>query len=121
MAEVHRVLAEIGASDIAQVLVYNKLDQLDDTQHPRVLVDSLELDGGLRVPRVFVSAQGGEGMAELRALLAQAVAGSLDAGLNADLPAPSSDDAPATPAPDTAQQAPEAALLHDNLSLLARP
>ena len=35
MAEVQRVLAEIGAQDIPQVLVYNKLDRLDSAQYPR--------------------------------------------------------------------------------------
>jgi GTP-binding protein HflX len=75
MAEVRRVLAEIGAGDIAQVLVFNKLDQLDASQRPRELCDALVDDAGRPVPRVFVSARDGEGLAELRAILAQAVAG----------------------------------------------
>ena len=74
MSEVQRVLAEIGASDIPQVLVFNKLDQLEDTQRPRVLRDTIEMAAGVRVPRVFISAQSGEGMPELRAILAEAVA-----------------------------------------------
>ena len=74
MSEVQRVLAEIGASDIAQVLVFNKLDQLEETQRPRLLRDSIEVAAGVRVARVFVSAQSGEGMPELRAILAEAVA-----------------------------------------------
>ena len=74
MSEVQRVLAEIGASDIAQVLVFNKLDQLEETQRPRVLRDTLEVAAGVRVPRVFISAQSGEGMAELRAILIEALA-----------------------------------------------
>ena len=74
MSEVQRVLAEIGASDIPQVLVFNKLDQLEDTQRPRVLRDTIEMAAGVRVPRVFISAQSGEGMPELRAVLAEAVA-----------------------------------------------
>ena len=116
MAEVQRVLDEIGASAIPQVLVYNKLDQLDDTQRPRALVDSLEVDGGIRVQRVFVSAQSGEGMSELRALLAHAVAGALDAGLNADPAAPYPDELLVAPAPVTARQASEASLPNVNLS-----
>jgi len=88
MAEVQRVLAEIGASDIPQVLVYNKLDQLEPTQRPRMLRDVLEVEGGRRVPRVFISAQGGEGMNELRAILSEAVAGELDEFLNPGTPAP---------------------------------
>ena len=74
MSEVQRVLAEIGASDIPQVLVFNKLDQLEETQRPRLLRDSIEVAAGVRVARVFVSAQSGEGMPELRAILAEAVA-----------------------------------------------
>ena len=74
MSEVQRVLAEIGASDIPQVLVFNKLDQLENTQRPRVLSDTIEVAGGVRAPRVFMSAQSGEGMAELRAIMAEAVA-----------------------------------------------
>jgi GTPase len=83
MAEVQRVLAEIGAAEIPQVLVFNKLDRLEATQRPRESVDQIEIDGGLRVPRVFVSAQSGEGLAELRAIIAGAAAGSQgDDGLN---------------------------------------
>lgn len=74
MSEVQRVLAEIGATDIPQVLVFNKLDQLEETQRPRVLRDTIEVAAGVRVPRVFISAQSGEGMVELRAIVAEAVA-----------------------------------------------
>ena len=74
MSEVQRVLVEIGASNIPQVLVFNKLDQLEETQRPRVLHDTIEVAGGVRVPRVFISARSGEGMAELRAIVAEAVA-----------------------------------------------
>jgi len=88
MAEVQRVLTEIGASHIPQVLVYNKLDQLEVTQRPRELRDVLELDGSLRVPRVFISAQTGEGMSALRAILSEAVAGTLEGFLNTNAPAP---------------------------------
>ena len=84
MAEVQRVLAEIGASRIPQALVFNKLDQLDESQRPRELRDQLEIDAGVRVPRVFVSARSGEGMDELRRLLGEAVAGTLPSSLNPD-------------------------------------
>jgi GTP-binding protein HflX len=76
MAEVARVLAEIGAADIRQVLVFNKLDQLEPDQRPRELRDVLELDAGRRVPRVFVSAVTGEGLDALRNVLADTVAGA---------------------------------------------
>jgi GTPase len=87
-AEVQRVLAEIGAGDIPQVLVFNKLDQLDETQRPRELRDLLEAGVGLRVPRVFISARTGEGMAALRSILSEAVAGTLEGFLNVDNSAP---------------------------------
>ena len=82
MNEVQLVLTEIGAAHIPQVLIFNKLDQLEDTQRPRELRDVLEVDAGLRVPRVFISARTGEGMAALRAILAEAVAGTLAGFLN---------------------------------------
>jgi GTP-binding protein HflX len=70
--EVERVLEEIGAADIPQILVYNKLDLLDEARRPRTTVDWLELPGGRRVPRVFVSARDGSGLPELRRLIAEA-------------------------------------------------
>lgn len=74
MAEVERVLAEIGAADIPQILVYNKLDMLEDSQRPRAAVDWLERPGaGPRVPRVFVSALSGEGLDRLREQIVQAM------------------------------------------------
>ena len=71
MAEVQRVLAEIGAADVAQIVVFNKLDRMDETERPRVLADMAELPGGRRVPRVFVSALTGEGLDLLRARIAE--------------------------------------------------
>ena len=82
MAQVRRVLAEIGASDIPQVLVYNKLDRLEPTQRPRGLRDTLEVEAGVRLPRVFVSAVDGSGLDVLRTILAEAAAGTLPASLN---------------------------------------
>jgi GTPase len=72
MAEVERVLEEIGAAGIPQILVCNKSDLLEASQLPRQRVDEIERDGGVRTPRVFVSALTGEGLPQLRALLAQA-------------------------------------------------
>jgi GTP-binding protein HflX len=88
MAEVQRVLVEIGASGIPQALVFNKLDQLEDSQRPRELRDLIEVGAGLRVPRVFISARTGEGMAALRSVLAEAVGGTLEGFLNAGDSAP---------------------------------
>jgi len=75
MAEVERVLAEIGAADVPQILVYNKQDLLADDQRPREIVDAvLRPAGGTGpTPRVFVSALGGGGLAELRQLIATAM------------------------------------------------
>ncbi|MFZ2988713.1 GTPase HflX [Ideonella sp.] len=69
-AEVERVLDEIGAMGIPQILVYNKLDCLEDSQRPRALTDHVELISGSRVQRVFVSALGGEGIPLLRQIIA---------------------------------------------------
>ena len=84
MAEVQRVLAEIGASHIPQVLVFNKIDRLEATQQPRAVRDTLEIDAGLRVPRVFISAASGSGLDALRELLSQAVAGTLPGFLTSE-------------------------------------
>ena len=69
MAQVERVLQEIGASDIPQILVFNKLDALPEERRPRVLVDQYEV-GGQLLPRLFVSARSGDGLDELRHALA---------------------------------------------------
>ncbi|NKI92420.1 GTPase HflX [Rhizobacter sp. SG703] len=83
MAEVQRVLGDIGAADIQQVLVCNKLDRLEFAHLPRHHADVLELDGGVRVPRVFVSALDGRGLPELRRILSAAASGTLQDDLNA--------------------------------------
>ncbi|MFT4266613.1 MAG: GTPase HflX [Xenophilus sp.] len=67
--EVQRVLAEIGADRVPQVLVFNKLDALDAARRPVCMQDEVELDG-VRVPRLFVSAHAGEGLPALREALA---------------------------------------------------
>jgi GTPase len=79
--EVERVLAEIGADRIPQVLVFNKLDLLADAQIPRALRDAVEHARGVRTPRVFVSARDGRGLDLLRGVIAEQVAGD---ALNAD-------------------------------------
>jgi len=69
IAQVQRVLAEIGASDIPQLLVFNKVDVLPDGHQPVQWQDVYELDGR-QTPRVFVSARTGAGLAGLRSQLA---------------------------------------------------
>jgi len=75
MVEVERVLGEIGAADVPQIVVFNKLDRMAETERPRVLADMIEVGAG-RVPRVFVSALSGEGLDLLRERIAQAAAGA---------------------------------------------
>jgi GTPase len=71
MDEVQRVLREIGAGDVPQLLVFNKLDALDEDQRPRGLSDHFEIEHGRSVPRVFVSARDGTGLDVLRETIAE--------------------------------------------------
>ncbi|HSX95592.1 MAG TPA: GTPase HflX [Hydrogenophaga sp.] len=73
IAAVQRVLGEIGAAEVPQLLVFNKIDAMDPANRPRRALDAMELDGQ-SVPRVFVSALSGDGLPELRAWLAAEVA-----------------------------------------------
>ena len=72
MAQVQQVLAGIGAGDIPQILVFNKVDALAPQERPAVESDHYEV-GGRIAPRVFLSARSGEGLARLRELLAAQV------------------------------------------------
>ena len=69
IAQVQQVLQEIGAADIPQIIVFNKLDKLSTDSRPQQLQDLYDL-GGQLVQRVFVSAQNNEGLGELRNVLA---------------------------------------------------
>jgi GTPase len=75
IAQVQKVLMEIGAADIPQILVFNKLDAIEPERRPLQLQDSYDLDGVVS-PRVFVSARDGDGLPNLRQLLAQRVMAS---------------------------------------------
>jgi GTP-binding protein HflX len=70
MAQVQKVLQDIGAADVPQVLVFNKLDAIEKTQWPPQLRDTYDTDGR-HLTRVFTSASQGLGLAELRAVLAE--------------------------------------------------
>ncbi|MDT8991716.1 GTPase HflX [Curvibacter sp. APW13] len=70
IAQVQQVLKEIGADQIPQVLVFNKVDAIPMDRQPQAMLDSFELEG-VQVPRVFVSARSHEGLSALRELLAQ--------------------------------------------------
>jgi GTP-binding protein HflX len=64
------VLHDIGAADVPQMLVFNKLDALPPECLPHKTLDSMELHER-SVDRIFVSAQEGTGVADLREHLAQ--------------------------------------------------
>jgi len=68
--QVQRVLEEIGADKVPQLLVFNKMDALPLGQEPLQSRDYFELDGR-QTPRVFVSALAGAGLAQLRSMLAE--------------------------------------------------
>ncbi len=64
VAEVNKVLLEIGAQHIPQILVFNKIDMQE------LPVDVQRDDCG-RIARIFLSAKTGAGIDELRAALAE--------------------------------------------------
>lgn len=70
LAQVQSVLADIGAADIPQWLIFNKVDQLPPDRQPRQAEDMYDWDGRA-LPRVFLSAVTGQGMAVLRQRLAE--------------------------------------------------
>ena len=72
IAQVQTVLQEIGAQDLPQLLVFNKLDAIDPTLRPLKMLDSFEVDG-VQIPRLFASARNGEGLPQLRQWLGQYV------------------------------------------------
>ena len=65
IAEVNKVLKEIGAADIPQVLVFNKIDLLD-------VPPSVQRDDYGRITRVFLSAKSGAGLDGLRLAMMEA-------------------------------------------------
>ena len=70
--QVQKVLREIGAEEVPQVLIFNKLDAIEPERRPLVLADNYELDG-VQIPRFFVSAAQGLGLEQVREHLAQMV------------------------------------------------
>jgi GTPase len=101
--EVQRVLAEIGADRVPQVLVFNKLDQLDESQQPRDLSDLQAQDGAAPMRRVFVSALRGAGLDALRGVIADAVNAPPDTDLNGADPTPPDTQAAQSLVPAAAQ------------------
>ena len=84
-AEVERVLDDIGASGVPQILVYNKCDLLEDSRQSRESADWIEAHAGVRRQRIFVSAKTGMGLDRLR----QAIAEMALSRLNGSAPAAS--------------------------------
>jgi GTP-binding protein HflX len=71
--QVNQVLQEVGAGEVPQLLIYNKLDRLDET--PR-----LERDAEGRPMRVWVSALSGAGLDLLREALGDLLKGPVAYG-----------------------------------------
>ena len=71
--QVQRVLLEIGADKVPQILVFNKIDAMPQSRLPLQSSDFFELDGQ-QISRIFLGAQAGTGIAQLRSLLAQTAA-----------------------------------------------
>jgi GTP-binding protein HflX len=70
IVQVQRVLQEIGAHDVPQILVFNKSDAIAPERSPQRLQDFFDLDG-VQTPRFFVSARSMEGIPLLRQQLSR--------------------------------------------------
>jgi len=70
IAQVQAVLKEIGADDIPQLLVFNKVDAVPPELQPLRNEDAYEVEG-VQTPRLFVSARTLIGMPRLRQKLAE--------------------------------------------------
>ncbi len=69
VAEVNKVLHEVGADKIPQILILNKIDKQEAGS--KNLAASAERDECGRIARIYLSAKTGEGISELRAALAE--------------------------------------------------
>jgi GTP-binding protein HflX len=74
--QVQRVLAEIGADQVPQLLVFNKLDAIEKAYWPLRMSDMFEVNDPVSetaraLERVFVSAKTGDGLSLLRQVLAR--------------------------------------------------
>ena len=85
MDAVQRVLGEIGAADLPQLLVFNKLDAVPPERRPVAMSDFYAVDG-VQQPRVFVSARTGEGLDVLRQQLAATVRAARATATEAERP-----------------------------------
>ncbi|MDP1901253.1 MAG: GTPase HflX [Rubrivivax sp.] len=78
--EVERVLEDIGAGAVPQLLVYNKCDLLEASRQSRETSDWIEAHPGVRRQRVFVSARTGQGLDPLRQAIAEVALEHLNRG-----------------------------------------
>jgi GTP-binding protein HflX len=69
---------------VPQILVFNKIDALGPEMQPVKNQDLFDLEGN-PVPRIFISAACGQGLGELRALLAQAMQDPISSDIS-DIP-----------------------------------
>lgn len=69
VAEVNKVLHEVGADKIPQILILNKIDKQEVGS--KNLAASAERDECGRIARIYLSAKTGAGISELRAALAE--------------------------------------------------
>lgn len=90
IAEVQRVLREIGAIDIPQVLVFNKLDAMAQDRLPVLMEDTFDVDGN-ETPRIFLSARSGDGLQALRQCLVRTVCNPIPHVDNGEFPAKNDD------------------------------
>jgi GTPase len=72
MEQVHLILQEIGAKDIPQIIIFNKIDAMADDIRPIRMDDYFEVDGSL-IQRMFVSCKTNEGIDGLRARLIEII------------------------------------------------
>ena len=84
--QVQKVLVEIGADTIPQLLVFNKIDAIDPDHLPIHRQDTFEIDS-VQIPRIFVSAKESFGLDNLRQFLTtQAAKISVDVGNSVNAP-----------------------------------
>ena len=88
--QVQKVLREIGADEIPQILVFNKLDAVNPEARPGVLKDSYDLEGR-QVVRLFLSARNAQGLEALRTQLAERVLEARLTTMSPELDAPLQD------------------------------
>ncbi len=88
--QVQKVLREIGADEIPQILVFNKLDAVVPEARPGVLKDSYDLEGR-QVVRLFLSARNAQGLEALRTQLAERVLEARLTTMSPELDAPLQD------------------------------